>query len=245
VVFAENMTSNIRIVQSALRAGRKNKDEPNKIMKIILPIIDTNWNNPLNNDFLKIKEVIYQIGLEDELIIEKLHVYNIFKDNINNQNIENNKNNENNIIFNKELTDELKIKNILRKSLIVSYPQAIRILKNKNITSKIDYLKFCNKDIRFSTEPDVLYNDVFNWCQYLSIPTIYYDFQTCKQQIIHHLSSFNHINNNYLNLSNIILFLSSIDKNFPPPDFWPDYYHLPNITQLFSFNNIKLKKSFL
>ena len=35
VVFAENMSSNIRIVQSALRASRKNKNEPNKITKIL------------------------------------------------------------------------------------------------------------------------------------------------------------------------------------------------------------------
>jgi predicted helicase len=39
VVFAENMSSNIRIVQSALRASRKNKFEPDKITKIILPIL--------------------------------------------------------------------------------------------------------------------------------------------------------------------------------------------------------------
>jgi ERCC4-related helicase len=35
VVFAENMTSNIRIVQFALRASRKNKKDTNKKTKII------------------------------------------------------------------------------------------------------------------------------------------------------------------------------------------------------------------
>ena len=48
VVFAENMSSNIRIVQSALRAGRKNKNEPTKLTKIILPILNT--NDLLSND---------------------------------------------------------------------------------------------------------------------------------------------------------------------------------------------------
>ena len=39
VVFAENMTSNIRIVQSALRASRKNKKDTNKKTKIIRPSV--------------------------------------------------------------------------------------------------------------------------------------------------------------------------------------------------------------
>ncbi len=38
VVFAENMTSEIRIVQSALRASRKNKNDESKVAKILLPI---------------------------------------------------------------------------------------------------------------------------------------------------------------------------------------------------------------
>jgi ERCC4-related helicase len=55
VVFAENMSSNIRIVQSALRAGRKNRLEPNKITKIILPILNqTDWlENNDNQDLRK------------------------------------------------------------------------------------------------------------------------------------------------------------------------------------------------
>ena len=71
VVFAENMNSNIRIVQSALRASRKNSLEPDKVTKIILPIFSLSNEN---QDLKKVKEVIYQIGLEDEIIIEKIRI---------------------------------------------------------------------------------------------------------------------------------------------------------------------------
>jgi superfamily II DNA or RNA helicase len=76
VVFAENMTSNIRIVQSALRASRKNKIQPNKITKIILPILNRDdWLE--NTDLKKVKDVIYQISLEDETIKQKIKVFKI------------------------------------------------------------------------------------------------------------------------------------------------------------------------
>ncbi len=79
VVFAENMTSNIRIIQCALRASRKNELEPNKITKIILPILNQhNWlENNDNQDLRKIKEVLYQMGLEDETISQKIKEFNI------------------------------------------------------------------------------------------------------------------------------------------------------------------------
>ena len=77
--FAENMTSNIRIVQSALRASRKNKKDTNKKTKIILPILNRDdWlENNENPDLKKVREVIYQMGLEDETITQKIKVFRI------------------------------------------------------------------------------------------------------------------------------------------------------------------------
>ena len=79
VVFSENMTSNIRIVQSALRASRKNKKDTNKKTKIILPILNRDdWlENNENPDLKKVREVIYQMGLEDETITQKIKVFRI------------------------------------------------------------------------------------------------------------------------------------------------------------------------
>jgi superfamily II DNA or RNA helicase len=67
VVFAEKMTSNIRILQCALRACRKDRSRPEKIAKIIIPILDIEKDD--------VKEVIYQMGLEDVTVISKLKVY--------------------------------------------------------------------------------------------------------------------------------------------------------------------------
>ena len=79
VVFAENMTSNIRIVQSALRASIKNKKDTNKKNKIILPILNRDdWlENNGNIDLKKVREVIYQMDLEDETITQKIKVFRI------------------------------------------------------------------------------------------------------------------------------------------------------------------------
>ena len=56
------MTSNIRIVQSALRACRKNRDVPDKIAKIILPVLfrenwlEDNIKEDLSSEMLKTTE---------------------------------------------------------------------------------------------------------------------------------------------------------------------------------------------
>jgi hypothetical protein len=73
------MSSNIRIVQSALRSGRKNKLQHNKISKIILPILNRDdWlENNENQDLKKVREVIYQMGLEDETIEQKIKAIRI------------------------------------------------------------------------------------------------------------------------------------------------------------------------
>jgi superfamily II DNA or RNA helicase len=80
VVFAENMSSNIRIVQSALRASRKNYLEPNKISKIILPVLNNaNLRDEKadSNDLKNIRQVIYQMALEDEFVTQKVKVFDI------------------------------------------------------------------------------------------------------------------------------------------------------------------------
>ena len=72
VAFAENMTSNIRIVQSALTASRKNKKDVTKKTNIILPILrrDDYLESNDDPDLKKVWEVIYQVILEDETIIK-------------------------------------------------------------------------------------------------------------------------------------------------------------------------------
>ena len=120
VVFSEKMSSDIRIVQSALRPLRKNIGKIRG--KIILPILnDIDWinanindnTNGDNEDLQKIKSVIYDMGQEDKDIIHKIKLCKI---SINQPNDKNNDTKNNKIVIkefeelNERLTLELKIK---------------------------------------------------------------------------------------------------------------------------------------
>jgi predicted helicase len=79
VVFAENMSSNIRIVQSALRASRKNINDKNKKTKIILPILNRDdWmENNENPDFF-----YFLINNENETLGNLLSTYITYAKNV-------------------------------------------------------------------------------------------------------------------------------------------------------------------
>ena len=70
VVFAENMDSEIRIVQCALRPNRLDKKNNNKIGYVIIPYLDT----PDNNSYEKIRKIISKIRNVDENIEYRINV---------------------------------------------------------------------------------------------------------------------------------------------------------------------------
>lgn len=72
VVFAENMESEIRIVQCSLRPNRLNKKYPNKIAYYIIPLIDTDDWDEDGVPFEKVKKIISKLGNEDETISQKI-----------------------------------------------------------------------------------------------------------------------------------------------------------------------------
>ena len=243
VVFAENMTSNIRIVQSALRASRKNKHQPNKITKIILPILNKDdWlENNKNLDLKKVKEVIYQMGLEDETIAQKIKVFRI--------DIEKQKQKQKPIekkekeIVNKfgkyddELTQKLILKTTKRTALYTTYEKAKKIIADKNIKSKESYYELCNKDNRLSEEPEIVFKGQFtNWIEYLSIERIYYELETCKNKVDEYLLLYHKIKN--IDLSIVCNELCKIDSLFPPNGLWVEYYNIKDLRYII---NIKYK----
>ena len=241
VVFAENMSSNIRIVQSALRAGRKNILEPSKITKIILPILNNDWlENNENSDLKKVKEVVYQMGLEDETIAQKIQVFkiNIIKQDNKEQN---NKYKINE--YDEELTKQLRLKTIKRSLFGVSYEKARKIIAGKNIKniSKEEYYKLCDIDNRLSTEPEIIYKGQFtNWIDYLGIERVYYDLETCKNKINQYLSQNPEIKT-LLEISSISNELCKLDSLFPPCGLWVEYYNVKDLRDIIIFTNIKKK----
>ena len=248
VVFAENMTSNIRIVQSALRASRKNKKDTNKKTKIILPILNRDdWlENNENPDLKKVREVIYQMGLEDETITQKIKV---FKIEIEKQKPKQREKEEKEIVdefgeYDDELTQKLRLKTIKRTALSTTYEKARKIIADKNIKSKESYYDLCERDNRLSKEPEIVFKGQFtNWIEYLSIERVYYDLETCKNKVGEYLLLHPEIKKHYLDLSIASDELCKIDTLFPPNGLWVEYYDVKDLRDLITVTNKKKKKS--
>lgn len=107
VVFAENMTSNIRILQCALRACRKDRSRPDKIAKIIIPILDIEKDD--------VKEVIYQMGLEDVTVISKLKVYTNKRVSVSSSPLHRV---DDSFVYDEDLTKRLRLKTMSRTELL-------------------------------------------------------------------------------------------------------------------------------
>ncbi len=244
VVFAENMTSNIRIVQSALRASRKNKNDTNKKTKIILPILNRDdWlENNENNDLKKVREVIYQMGLEDETITQKIKVFRI---DIEKQKPKPKKESE--MIdefgeYDDELTQKLRLKTIKRTALATTYEKARKIIADKNIKSKESYYELCERDNRLSKEPEIVFKDQFtNWIEYLSIERVYYDLETCKNKVGEYLLLYPEMKKHRIDLLLISNELCKIDEMFPPKELWVDYYSVKGLNEIIILSNKKTK----
>tara|TARA_B110000259_G_scaffold157638_1_gene179631 strand:+ start:2416 stop:4605 length:2190 start_codon:yes stop_codon:yes gene_type:complete len=246
VVFSENMTSNIRIVQSALRASRKNKNDINKKTKIILPVLNRNdWlENNENPDLKKVREVIYQMGLEDETITQKIKVFRI---EIEKQKPKPREKEEREMIdefgeYDDELTQKLRLKTIKRTALATTYEKARKIIADKNIKSMESYYELCERDNRLSKEPEIVFKGQFtNWIEYFSIERVYYDLETCKNKVGEYLLLYPEIKKYYLDLSIVSNELCKIDALFPPNGLWVEYYNVKDLRDLINITNKKKK----
>jgi len=251
VLFAENMTSNIRIVQSALRASRKNAKQPEKLTKIILPILNNdNWiDNNNNSDWKKVREVIHQLGLEDETISHKVKVHKITfcegKQCINHYKQRQSKQADYIGTYDEELTQLLRLKTVKRCALGTSYEKAKKLIAEKNIKTKEDYFILTESDTRLTQDPEDTYRGKFtNWIDYLSIERVYYDLQTCKTKVVEYLALYPEIKAHYLDLAIVCFELCKKDSLFPPNGLWVDYYNLKDLRDLIIIN-YKKKKSTL
>ena len=238
IVFAENMESTIRIIQSALRPCRKNINNPNKISKIILPILNINNIDDKDNlDLLKVNKVLYKLGTEDNTINYKIKIYKI----TNNTNIDKTNNTKSHIYYecDSTLKEQFLLKTIPRALFMVSYEKAKKILQKHKLKSKEDYYTVCKNDNRLPLDPKSYFKNKFiNWIDYLDIPNIYYGITECKEKIKHYS---NQIYINYLDLFETCKQLNEIDNMFPCPDIWTSYYKIDNITVLFD-NKLSSKK---
>ena len=237
VVFAENMSACIRIVQSALRASRKDRNDPNKKTKIILPILNRDdWlENNDNHDLKKVREVIYQMGLEDETITQKIKVCRI---EINKQQPKRKELGEHSRLeefdkYDEELTQKLLLKTVKRTALGTTYEKTRKILVEKNIKSKQAYLELCERDNRLTTEPELVFKSQFTgWIDFLSIPRTYYDLCMCQRKVTDYIKQDPSIRDNYLDLAEVCCKLCKLDPEFPPNGLWVDYYKVKDLREI-------------
>ena len=219
VVFAENMASKIRIVQSALRSSRKNKVKKKKINNIILPILNYDLLDEKCKDLITIRNIIYELSIVDETIIDKIKSFTIKGGGGKVKNIE--------LIegkINKEIINDTKLFIRKRASLGVSYERAKQIVSTKKIKNKKEYFTLCEKDGRLPLEPNIFFHEKFiSWTDYLSIDrNLYYDLKMCRKKVKYYLKK-KHIVYD-IEIENICKKLCDMDKKFPPFNLWVDFY---------------------
>ena len=248
VVFAENMSSDIRIVQSALRPCRKNIHQPDKIAKIILPILNRDeWlENNENPDLKKVREVIYQMGLEDETITQKIKVLKI---SIDKQKPKPREKEDREMLdqigeYDEELTHKLRLKTTRRSSLGITYEKAKSILANKRLKSVECYYQLCDQDNRFVKNPEIVFKDKFEgWFDFFSLQRDdYYNLELCKQKIDEYAILDSDIKKNYLDLPKVCNILCLKDSKFPPLELWVECYKVNDLRDIIRIKNEKKKK---
>jgi superfamily II DNA or RNA helicase len=128
-----------------------------------------------------------------------------------------------------------------RSNKSMTYKQAKSILADKNIKSKQEYkdfyisynLQFYKSSELLPTEPNMAFAD-FNWIDYLSIERgfnegQYYTLEDCQKQIKKIMKVRPELKQYRYNLDQLVklLCIDSIHQNFPPYEFWEDYYKMP------------------
>lgn len=239
VVFAENMTSDIRIVQSALRANRKNAKEPNKRAKIILPVVDRDdWlEDTRNSDLQKVKRVVQLMGTEDECINQKVMVYRMPIESTQidvpeqgqmQTHASNSTNQYDDALgmYDETLTDKIRLKTVRRLALGITYKKAQQIIVAKCIRTKEQYIQECANDARLAFDPQIVYREKFkSWFEYLGhTRDMYYDLNTCRQKIKEFQKENPEMLLRKLDIATCLNRLSSKDPMFPPEGMWPDCY---------------------
>jgi superfamily II DNA or RNA helicase len=232
VVFAENMSSNIRILQCALRACRKNGSEKT-CAKIILPVVDIDTDDGTNQDLKMVREVTRQMGLEDVTVISKLKVFRE-KEREKEENIRSGrKDDDDSFVCDEEITTRLRLKTTPRTT--ISFESLRKILAGKNIRSIEEYFQLCERDVRFPRNPEKTFQSLnmrWSWVYYLSIPSTFYDLETCKSKCREYLTTYPEIRMKILDISVVCEELCKFDIMFPPKGLWVDYYNVNQLSDI-------------
>ena len=205
-----------------------NKTNLDKFLVVFIPIF---INFETENKFEKVIQVLHYLIIDIGLTFDKI----IFND-INKKLsiIKTDGNEYDGIEEIKSIILDLLNYNIQKD---ISYEKTKKIILNYNLFSPEEYLLMCDKDLRLPKDPKLKFNEQFiNWINYLSIKTIYYNFETCIKKVNEYLLC-NKIND--IELNNVAKKLKELDNNFPPYDLWKDYYNINDLSDIIKYNNIE------
>ena len=181
VTFADNMESDIRIVQCSLRPNRKEKGNPNKIATILIPYIESRDDE--KESFEKCRMIISKLRIADESIAQKIKInslnkkkrkkklkkYKKYDYDINEENIDELNKIKQRLIWSKALTHNFK-----EEEDEYNYVKSIN--KTFKLTAKDDYFNNCDKTNHelFIKEPEKYFRKKgvwTHWYDFLSIDT--------------------------------------------------------------------------
>ena len=180
VVFAENMISDIRTLQTSMRPTRIDKLNPNKIAYIIIPYIEYNNINIDKEAFNKVRMIIHKLRNVDKTIEQKIMIASLIK---------NKKIKKSNFIYkfefdfkdNNNLLNKIKLRLRHSKALLSGlsedmdeYNYIKELNKELNILSKEDYIKYKNIHKNYIEDPYKYFSDRAiwtNWYDFLGIDT--------------------------------------------------------------------------
>jgi predicted helicase len=147
VCFAENMISDIRIVQCALRPNRLEKGNPDKKAYVIIPYIDYDDLNNDNKSFDKIRKIIGKIRNIDENVEQKIHILSKLKYEI--------KKKDNNVNINKNIYLEENENELLKLKLRLRYSKILNS-KFSEEQDEFNYIKQLNKELDINSKEDYI-----------------------------------------------------------------------------------------
>lgn len=150
VVFAENMISDIRIVQTALRPNRLDSSNKDKIAHIIIPYMECDDFTKDDDYFNRVRMIISKLRNVDELIEQKIKIQKI---------INNNKQNISNGItkYNYQFQDNNNELNKIKLRLI--YSRALGS-KNSEEQDEYNYVKEINKQLNINSKEMYARSDI-------------------------------------------------------------------------------------
>jgi len=244
VVFAENMMSEIRIVQSTTRCFRKDKNNKDKQAYVIIPYLDKDdWHDD-NESFKKLRKITFQLRNEDANIEQKIKLLKIKDNDQKDYSISNIfqkwkkyviKKNEMDIdIF---IDDEEDDNNLNKLKLRLRKSKALNSSYESELHEHYDYMKQRNRKFNFTSKSD--YHSVkdtdyipnpekyfelawINWYDYWGYDTSYF-IQT-KDEWKKECQK-----NKILNFSDYEI-LSKNNLMFPkhPAEFYKDFTNIEN-----------------